>query len=184
MIKHTMTAAALAAVLAVPAFAQQPSMNNNPAPAAQPSSPSSSMPSPSATTAQKTGFVQSQDANEWRGSKVIGASVYGPDNSSIGEINDVIIGSDGQIKAAVIGVGGFLGVGQKDVAVPFQELNVSRKPDSTSIDKVTVSYTKDQLKNAPTFAYYQPPGSSSQTTGSSTGMGSSSPSSTSNTMKK
>ena len=175
MIKHTMTAAALAAVLAVPAFAQQPSMNNTSAPAAQPSPSSSpsSLPSPSTTSAQKAGFVQNQDANDWRGSKLIGASVYGPDNSSIGEINDVIIGSDGQIKAAVIGVGGFLGVGQKDVAVPFQDLNVTRKADSASIDKITVSYTKDQLNNAPTFAYYQPSGSSSQTTGSSTGMGSS-----------
>jgi len=179
--RHTLTAAALATVLAVPAFAQRPSTNN--APAAQPSSPSSSAPSPSATTQQKAGLVRSQSANEWRGSKLVGASVYGPDNNSIGEISDVNIGSDGQIKAAVIGVGGFLGVGQKDVTVPFQQLNVSRKPDSGSIDKITVSYTKDQLKNAPKFAYYEPPGSTSTTTGSSTGgMGSTSPSS--NTMKK
>jgi hypothetical protein len=180
MIKHTLTAATLAAVLAVPAFAQQPSMNNNPAPAAHPST--SAAPSSTGTAAtQKAGFVQSQDANDWRGSKLIGASVYGPDNSSIGEINDVIIGGDGQIKAAVIGVGGFLGVGEKNVAVPFQDLNVNRKPDSTSIDKITVSYTKDQLKNAPKFAYYQAP-SSSQTTGSSTGM--TSPSTSPGTMKK
>lgn len=179
MIKHTLTAAALAAALAVPAFAQQPSADN-PAPAAQPSvsSPSSTAPGPStapsasapAATAEKPGFVQTQDANEWRGSKLIGASVYGPDNSSIGEISDVIVGSDGQIKAAVIGVGGFLGVGQKDVAVPFEALNVTRKPNSSSIDKIAVSYTKDALKSAPKFAFYQPSGTSSQTTGSSTGL--------------
>jgi hypothetical protein len=182
MIKHTLTAAALAAVLAVPAFAQQPSTSTTPPPAAQPSTPSSSMSSPSAATAQKAGFVQSQDANDWRGSKLIGASVYGPDNSSIGEINDVIIGSDGRIKAVVVGVGGFLGVGQKDVAVPFQELTVTRKSNSSSIDKITVSYSKDQLKNAPKFAYYEPAGSSSTTTGAGSGMNSTTPSS--NTMKK
>ena len=169
--KRTLTVAALAAALAVPAVAQQ-----------QPSAPS--MPSQTTTIAPQTGFVRSQGANEWRGSKLIGASIYGPDNSSIGEINDVILGSDGRIKAAVIGVGGFLGVGEKNVAVPFEALNVSRKPNSDSIDKITVSYTKDQLKNAPKFAYYQPSGSSSQTTGSSTGMGSTSPSGSSNTMKK
>lgn len=185
MIKHTLTAAALAAVLAVPAFAQQPSTSTTPPPAAQPSSPSSSMPSPSTATPQKAGFVQSQDANEWRGSKLIGTSVYGPDNSSIGEINDVIIGSDGQIKAAVIGVGGFLGVGQKDVAVPFQDLNVARKSDSSAIDKITVSYSKAQLNDAPKFAYYEPSGSTSTTTGAGTGTGMGSTTTpSSNTMKK
>ena len=111
------------------------------------------------------GFVQQQSQNEWRGSKLIGASVYGPDNKSIGKIDDVIVASDGQIKAAVIGVGGFLGVGEKDVAVPFNSLQVMRKADSSSIDKITVTYTKDQLKNAPKFAYYQAPNSRS-TTGS------------------
>jgi PRC-barrel domain protein len=77
----------------------------------------------------------------------------------------VIIGSDGSIKAAVIGVGGFLGVGQKDVAVPFDALNVTRTPDSNSINKITVSYTKDQLKSAPQFAYLGA-GSNASTTGS------------------
>ena len=73
------------------------------------------------------GFVQQQSQNEWRGSKLIGANVYGPDNKSIGEINDVIVASDGQIKAAVVGVGGFLGVGQKDVAVPFNSLAIDAR---------------------------------------------------------
>jgi hypothetical protein len=157
MIKRTLTATAIAAALAVPAFAQQPAANPGM------TSPSSAQQSSS----QSTGFVKSQSGNEWRGSKLIGASVYGPDNASIGEINDVIIGSDGSIKAAVIGVGGFLGVGQKDVAVPFDALNVTRTPDSNSINKITVSYTKDQLKSAPQFAYLGAgTGSSASTTGS------------------
>jgi sporulation protein YlmC with PRC-barrel domain len=155
MIKRTLTATAIAAALAVPAFAQQPAANPGMA------SPSSAQQSSS----QNPGFVQNQSANEWRGSKLIGASVYGPDNASIGEISDVIIGSDGSIKAAVIGVGGFLGVGQKDVAVPFDALNVTRTPDSNSINKITVSYTKDQLKSAPQFAYLGT-GSNASTTGS------------------
>jgi hypothetical protein len=187
MLKRTLTVAALATVLAAPAFAQSattPMNNDKPAaadkmnkpaadankPAAMDSKPAtnaaqSSMPS-SATTG--TQFVQSQSANEWRGSKLIGASVYGPDNASIGEINDVVLASDGKINAVVIGVGGFLGVGQKDVAIPFNAINVTRKADSASIDKITVSYTKDQLKNAPKFAYYEP--ASKSTTGASTPM--------------
>jgi sporulation protein YlmC with PRC-barrel domain len=157
MMKRTLTAAALAAVLAAPAFAQQPMGKTDT------TNSSSSM----STTAQP-GFLQQQNANDWRGSKLIGASVYGQDNASIGDISDVLIGSEGKIQAVVVGVGGFLGVGSKDVAVPFTALNITRKPNSTTIDKITVSYSKDQLKNAPKFAYYEP-ASSNTTTGSASG---------------
>ena len=190
MLKHTLTAAALATVIAAPAYAQ--SMNS--APASQPptsaqSAPtapaektappmkgnsSSAMPAKPDTSAavdtkagiKQAGFVQQQESNEWRSSKLVGASVYGPDNKSIGSIDDLILDQKGGIKAAVIGVGGFLGVGQKDVAVPFDTLQIQRKANSSSIDKITVSYTKDQLTNAPKFSYYQV-----QSTGTTTGMG-------------
>jgi hypothetical protein len=152
MMKRTLTAAAMAAVLAAPAFAQT----------RMPNAANSSM----ATTGQ-AGFLQRQNANDWRSSKLVGASVYSQDNASIGEISDVLISSDGHVQAVVVGVGGFLGVGEKDVALPFTALNIARKPDSSSIDKITVSYTKDQLKNAPNFAFYE--ASSAQTTGSSAG---------------
>lgn len=165
MLKRSLTAVALATVLAAPAFAQQ-----TPPPAKMDNSATintqTGMPHQNAG-AKSAGFVQNQGADEWRGSKLIGATVYGTDNKSIGEINDVIIASDGSIKAAVVGVGGFLGVGEKDVALPFQALQVTRKPNSESIDKVTVSYSKEELKNAPKFAFYDASGK--QTTGSNTG---------------
>lgn len=154
MMKRTLTAAALATVLAVPAFAQ--SMDSK--------TPAPSAGMPSMSSPAKDSFIQKQDAAEWRGSKVIGATVYGPDNASIGEVNDVLIGNDGKVHAAVIGVGGFLGVGEKNVAVPFESLNISRKADSSAIQKINVKYTKDQLKSAPTFAYYEP--AAAATTGS------------------
>ena len=137
MIKHTLTAATLAAVLASPAYAQAP----------QPNATQNSVPS------VHENFVQSQHATDWRGSKLIGAIVYGPDNASIGSVSDVLIGNDSTVRAVVIGVGGFLGVGEKNVAVPLDALNISRKPDSSAIDKITVSYSKDDLKKAPTFAF-------------------------------
>ena len=59
---------------------------------------------------------------------------------------------------------GFLGVGAKNVAVPFDKLNVTRKPNSATIDKITVAFSKDELKNAPTFAFFEP--EKSTTTGS------------------
>jgi len=147
MLKHTMTAAALAAVLATPAFAQKPDSTLD------------------QSSGGHAGFVQQPDAADWRGTKLIGASVYGPDNASIGEISDVLIAKDGKVHAVVVGVGSFIGVGEKDVALPFNAFNISRKPDSSSIDKITVSYSKDDLKNAPAFASED--ASKSQTTGSS-----------------
>ena len=141
MFKHIITATALAVALAAPALAQR--QLNSPAP-------------------PKAGFVQGQNAEEWRGSKLIGASVYGPDNASIGEISDVLIAPDGAVRAVVVSVSGFLDMPQKDVALPFQALAIKRTPDSSSIDKITVSYSKDELKNAPAFAFY---GASPVTTG-------------------
>ncbi len=122
-------------------------------------------------------FIQQQQATDWRSSKLVGAGVYGADNTKIGDVNDVLIGSDGNVRAIVIGVGGFLGVGEKDIAIPFNGLSVQRKAGSASIDKITVGYNKDQLQNAPKFAYYQASGS--QTTGSA-----SSGSYSNSTMKK
>ncbi len=158
MRKHTIIAAALAAALATPAFAQS---TTAPAPSAAPSATTNN----TAATPATGNFVQTQQSSDGRGSKLIGASVYGPDNASIGEISDLIVGTDGKITAVVVGVGGFLGVGQKDVALPFENISVTRKADSAAIDKIKVSYTKDQLKDAPKFAYYEP-ASKSTTTGS------------------
>lgn len=162
MRKYTIIAAALTAALATPAFAQS---TTAPATSAAPHAATTT-----AATPASANFLQTQQSSDWRGSKLIGASVYGPDNASIGEINDLIVGTDGKISAVVVGVGGFLGVGQKDVALPFENISVTRKADSASIDKIKVSYTKDQLKNAPKFAYYEP-ASTSTTTGSGGGMG-------------
>jgi sporulation protein YlmC with PRC-barrel domain len=188
MIKQTLTAAALATVLAAPAYAQSSAPSAQPPTSAQsaPPAPAEKTAPPMNTPAAKpdkaapdktaasdtsggkkqAGFVQQQDSSEWRSSKLVGTSVYGPDNKSIGSIDDLILDQKGDIKAVVIGVGGFLGVGQKDVAVPFDALQIQRKQNSSSIDKVMVTYTKEQLTNAPNFAYYQV-----QSTGTTTGAG-------------
>ena len=64
-------------------------------------------------------FVTEQAATQWRAPKLIGVAVYGADDQKIGAIKDVLIGHDGATQVVVIGVGGFLGFGTKDVAVPF-----------------------------------------------------------------
>lgn len=138
MFKHTAIGIAFTVlaltVPAVPALAQQPN------------------------TAQQnaSAFVQGGSAGSWRGSKLIGASVYGPDNASIGEISDVLIAPDGKIRAVVVSVGGFLGAADKDVAIPFQALSITRGPAAGAVDKIKADYSKQQLNDAPRFAYDQP----------------------------
>ena len=60
--------------------------------------------------------------NLMRGSRLMGIDVYGSDNQKIGDIDEVLLDRDGRVHAVVIGIGGFLGIGQKDVAISFGQL--------------------------------------------------------------
>jgi sporulation protein YlmC with PRC-barrel domain len=64
----------------------------------------------------------------WRASKVVGLSVYNDSNEKIGSINDLLVDKSGNVKAAVIGVGGFLGMGAHLVAVSFDKIKFSDEP--------------------------------------------------------
>ena len=65
---------------------------------------------------------------DWRTSKVVGLSVYNDNNESLGSINDLLTDKSGNIKAVVIGVGGFLGVGEHLVAVPLDKVKFVNEP--------------------------------------------------------
>jgi sporulation protein YlmC with PRC-barrel domain len=65
---------------------------------------------------------------DWRASKVVGLSVYNDNNESLGSINDLLTDRSGNIKAVVLGVGGFLGVGEHLVAVPFDKIKFVNEP--------------------------------------------------------
>ena len=77
-------------------------------------------------------------------------SVYDPANSKIGEIMDVLLSADGKVNALIIGVGGFLGMGEKDVAVPFGAVKHTVKDGKVYL---TLDTTKDALKAAPGLKY-------------------------------
>jgi sporulation protein YlmC with PRC-barrel domain len=76
--------------------------------------------------------------------------VYDPQNNKIGSVNDVLVGQDGQVNALIIGVGGFLGAGEKDVAVNFNAVKETMKDNKNYL---TMDTTKDALKQAPGFKY-------------------------------
>jgi hypothetical protein len=73
------------------------------------------------------------------------------DWDDVGEVNDVILGRDGQIKAVVLGVGGFLGMGEKNVAVPMQDVKFVRNGDGPNDYFLVVNANKDVLTNAPAY---------------------------------
>jgi len=73
------------------------------------------------------------------------------DWADVGEINDVILGRDGQIKAVVLGVGGFLGMGEKSVAIPMQDVKFVRNGEGPNDYFLVVNANKDALTNAPAY---------------------------------
>lgn len=154
---------ALLAVGAATAFAQTPPPPESPSapaenmpsttPAPSPE-PSTATPAPdkSADAATSAGtFASTQSADEWRSSKLIGLTVYNSANEKVGDINDLVLGPDGKISNAVIGVGGFLGLGEKLVAVAFSDLQLNRDADGTM--RVTINSTKEALESAPDYKY-------------------------------
>jgi sporulation protein YlmC with PRC-barrel domain len=64
-------------------------------------------------------FVSSQEKTQWRSPKLLGVGVYGPDDKQIGKIDDLMMDHNGATQTVVVGVGGFLGFGKKEVGVPF-----------------------------------------------------------------
>ena len=65
---------------------------------------------------------------EWRASKLVGLNVYNQANEKIGDINEVILDRSGKVAKVILGVGGFLGMGEHDVAVPFDKLKWVNEP--------------------------------------------------------
>ena len=117
LVKYMTAGLVASALLATVAFAQNPSTSTDTS-----NTPAASSPSSSASTSNAS------HQGEWRASKVVGLSVYNNNNESIGTINDLLTDKNGSIKAVVIGVGGFLGVGEHLVAVPFDQVKFVNEP--------------------------------------------------------
>ena len=102
------------------------------------------MPSAGSTSgsAMSGSFMTKIDPHQMLASELIGTKVISANNESIGDINDVIVDRNGQAVAAVVGVGGFLGIGEKDVAVPFKSLEFATREQVKAMNtNKTVSTT-------------------------------------------
>jgi hypothetical protein len=90
----------------------------------------------------------------YRGSKVIGSTVYNDRNEDIGKIDDVLISADGKAPYAVLSVGGFLGMGNHLIVVPTSNLKVAYDKDKSNDTKIVLpGANKDQLKGLPEYTY-------------------------------
>jgi sporulation protein YlmC with PRC-barrel domain len=175
MMLRTLTlSAAISALMVSGALAQAnppPAKMDNPA-AAQP-----------AAAAKDAKFIPAQGADKFVFSKFKGTNVLGPDNEKVGDVTDMLFDQNGKTHALIVGVGGFLGIGEKNVAIDMSAfqfvpadtgssgMTASSNNDPTNM-KLKVSWTKEQLKDAPDFQYYKPPARTTQGPGASptTGM--------------
>jgi len=82
---------------------------------------------------------------EWRSSKLIGLNVYNDNNDKIGDIQELIVDKSGKIDNVVLGVGGFLGMGEHYVAVPMEKLKWVNTPEQTS---ATAGTAKEKTTDA------------------------------------
>lgn len=82
----------------------------------------------------------------WRASEAIGKPVYNRADERIGEIEELLMDGEGRVMAAVVGVGGFLGIGERDVAVAYRSFTMSR--DKNGAPKLMVDLTKAELEKA------------------------------------
>lgn len=99
----------------------------------------------------KAAVAITEEAGDLSASKLVGASVYTSDNERIGEVEDLIIASNGSVSAVVMGVGGFLGLGEKKVAMPFSAVRAAKGDNNTL--KIVIEGTAEGLKALPSFAY-------------------------------
>ena len=78
-------------------------------------------------------WMTQEQPGQWRASKLDGLNVYNQNNEKIGDISELIVDSSGTIQAVVVGVGGFLGLGERDVAIPFDQIKFVNEPLAVAI---------------------------------------------------
>jgi sporulation protein YlmC with PRC-barrel domain len=166
MIKKIALATAAAALLTTAAMAQNtpsttpeatPSTPAQTAPATPPAdaqAPAGSMTEKKTMTEKAAGsveFISTTSADQIAANKLIGMSVYNVADEDLGDVNDIILDKSGTPAVMVIGVGGFLGIGEKNVGVPFDRLTFSMNKDNSRVARLDVN--KETLDNAPSFVY-------------------------------
>jgi sporulation protein YlmC with PRC-barrel domain len=159
MKKTLSTIAAAAVLMASTAIAPVFAQTAQPAPAAPaassaPADSTTAVPAAPAAgmTATTDGnYLTEQAATQVSANDYIGKSIYNSENESIGNVNDLLFEENGGLVAAVVGVGGFLGIGEKDVALPISKLTLGRDAQNNNEVRLSTTETSEALKAAPEF---------------------------------
>ena len=146
MMKQSMIGVAIGALVATGALAQSPTTP----PAANPAPPAAAQPG------GKADFVTAQQPDQWLASKFKGTSVMDADSQKIGTVSDILFDKNGKIQAYVVSVGGFLGMGAKDIALAPTSFEVIPGKNGNA-DILKISLKQDELKQAQNFTPYSPP---------------------------
>jgi len=171
MLQKLLITTALSGLMLSSALAQAPS----------PSSPSTSSPPSASSTDQmksdtsrssdtskstsaSASTISSQKPDQLLATKIKGADVMGADDKKIGDVSDLLFSKDGKLEAYVISVGGFLGVGAKEVALAPSAVQLAQDKDNWTLK---VSASKDQLTQAPNFERHKDVSSTTGASGSS-----------------
>lgn len=133
----------------------QPPVGTPPSPQAQTPDKSTTMPK-----SGQASFLSQQQPDQMLASNLMRQSITGANNERIGQVDDLVISPDGQIQAVLVGVGGFLGIGQKTVAIPFDVVN--RAPET---NQLSTRFSRQDLEQAPEFVTIE------RDSGSGTGTG-------------
>jgi sporulation protein YlmC with PRC-barrel domain len=110
---------------------------------------SAELPKSAEATPSAAPFLTKQESSDWLVGNLIGKSVVNADNESIGDVNDLVTDQNGKIIAIVVGAGGFLGIGEKDVAIRFEDVKLAR--DENNDVKIIADLDKETLASAPAY---------------------------------
>jgi len=175
MKRTLMAAVAVGGLMLSTAFAQSPAPTPNtadnpsasqsaPPPAATPSTPapSAAPAAPASPTAQAPApstsakVITQQSPDQFLASKFKGTNVIGTNDEKVGDVSDILFDKNGKVDAIIVGVGGFLGIGAKDVALALSSFQVV-KGSNGAADKLRLSMSKDELKQMAEFKPLAPP---------------------------
>lgn len=144
--QNTLRLALLASVVSLGMFS---SASAQTAPPLVPAPSSTPVPPLAPSLTPDTFFSGKLQPANWLASDAMNEPVHNLQKEKIGEVNDLVIDGDGKVVAAVVGIGGFLGMGEKDVAISIRALRMNHDEKGKTLLVLDVS--KDALKSAPTY---------------------------------
>jgi sporulation protein YlmC with PRC-barrel domain len=118
---------------------------------------------PAATTTTSSSSKLMLKGN-WRASKLMGLDVYNENNEKLGDVNEIILDKSGKVSAVVVGVGGFLGMGEHDIAVSMDKLKFVEEPARTATTTTTTA-TSTTSRDSTTGTATAPANSTTTRTG-------------------